>query len=759
MARVARMVGDWLRQRDPDLLALRRAGRMAVAVPLSLTILVQIPALEDTMLFGVFACLSLLTFANFSGPLKRRAGAYLATVGGAIPILVVGSAAGQTVVPAALVMAAVALVVGLLAVLRGYLASAQTVLLLSGVLSLTSARPSEIVHVVLAWLVGGLIATTAAVVLWPSHPYQPISRGLGKVYRDSATATRMRWASFPTDKRYSGVAATARDELQQVHRSFDGNLQRPSGLTSPDRALSSRVDIAEQLCLYQEWRDVTPPGEEPDPELVAANTALATVVADELDNIADALDQQRVGTAHPERILAARDEHLTRISNWVAQRRGNLQPKEMRERVDDTFPLRLTSVSAELAGISGRSDFHDPLLGSMGAIPRRGILQRLRMHTSWDSPWLRLATRTALGLGVSVGIANSLSFQHSFWIVLGTLVALRFDALGTGRTAAQALIGTSVGALLGAGLIAVAGNNNVFWALLLPVALFLAAYTPSTFSLLTAQASFSLAVITLFSLLYPATVETAEFRFVDVAIGLAVSLTISLIIWPRGVSAMLQRQCTEALTAATDYLMLAFDFVCGGAADRPMVAMGRDRSLKQLDRAQEALDLTVAQRPPEGVPLRHWARVVGAARQADASAHLITSAVRLIETRGGSGTVPPELAGPLLRAAASTREALRQAAAEISATGVAGSGAGSAAPTMELISGTDEAAEVGDPGQRIRNSPEVQRLRSAIDRWLAAPDPWPGVAPDPRPAALSWIGDMAAFNDWVAQQLRHHLLR
>ena len=57
-----------LRQRDPDLIALRRAIRVAVAVPIAIFILQQIPAVAETALFGVFACLALLLFGNFAGP-------------------------------------------------------------------------------------------------------------------------------------------------------------------------------------------------------------------------------------------------------------------------------------------------------------------------------------------------------------------------------------------------------------------------------------------------------------------------------------------------------------------------------------------------------------------------------------------------------------------------------------------------------------------------------------------------------------------
>ena len=88
-----------------------------------------------------------------------------------------------------------------------------------------------------------------------------------------------------------------------------------------------------------------------------------------------------------------------------------------------------------------------------------------------------------MALSISIAVAKSVTLEHPFWIVLGTLSALRFDALGTGRTARQALIGTGAGVLVGAILILFFGPDPQLWWLVFPAVLFLAAYTPGTFSL------------------------------------------------------------------------------------------------------------------------------------------------------------------------------------------------------------------------------------------------------------------------------------
>ena len=55
--------------------------------------------------------------------------------------------------------------------------------------------------------------------------------------------------------------------------------------------------------------------------------------------------------------------------------------------------------------------------------------------------------------------------------------------------------------------------------------------TPGTFSLAIGQAAFSL-VVMLFSIVTPARLETATARVVDVALGLAISLLVSVLMWP-----------------------------------------------------------------------------------------------------------------------------------------------------------------------------------------------------------------------------------
>src|SRR5206468_9150377 len=88
-------------------------------------------------------------------------------------------------------------------------------------------------------------------------------------------------------------------------------------------------------------------------------------------------------------------------------------------------------------------------------------------HATVRSVWLQNSVRGAVALAVSVFIAQRLSLQHGFWVVLGTLSVLRSNALSTGWSIVSALAGTAVGIVVGALLVIAIGTHHaVLWAVL-----------------------------------------------------------------------------------------------------------------------------------------------------------------------------------------------------------------------------------------------------------------------------------------------------
>ena len=734
----------WLKSKDPDHRALRRGSRVAITVPVTLAVLLQLPWVSNGALMGAFASLALLIFADFGGPLRQRFIAYMITTAAGVPLIAIGAFAGQQRWTAVVAMAVVALVVGLLAVLRGLIAAAQSVLLLSMVLALTASTPSVLLPDLVSWILGGLAAACAAVFLWPSQANLPIPGLIAEVLDAVADASDVRWVHYGTREELLAARDRVNSAIAALHAKYDGNLLRPSGVTNADRALAELVDEVSRLRYLQKWEDVS---DHKDPQVAEMTAHLCARISNALRACASRLrgDKNPLSSAN---LFEIRTENLDLTADWLAENRGTKSPEYLREQIEDTFPVRvITLITSRITDQTiavkprpGDERSDPPGVPALEEKPP-GPLDRLRMHLSWHSPWFRSAVRSAVALSLSIAVAKSVSLQHPFWIVLGTLSALRFDALGTGRTAKQALIGTTAGVALSAVCIQIIGGNEAIWWILFPIALFWAAYTPGTLSFAVGQAGFSFVVIAMFSILSPVRLDTAEARLIDVVLGLAISLVVSLLMWPRGVVETLYTRLREAMQAACDYYVASADWMAGGAVNDRLLAEYKSASESALDRAQEALDLSIAQRPPKAVALQRWTALANTVHHVDFASRLMPQAVGIIRLRGDQTPLPIQLSGPLMAGANNAREELMAAT--------------NAWCDRQPAFDDDSAAGAFDGTlPDFETAPTVRDLRQAIDDYLATPDDWHGTGSDPRPVVATWLTDWTALFDRSAQVLR-----
>ena len=734
----------WLKSKDPDHRALRRGSRVAITVPVTLAVLLQLPWVSNGALMGAFASLALLVFADFGGPLRQRFIAYMITTAAGVPLIAIGAFAGQQRWTAVVAMAVVALVVGLLAVLRGLIAAAQSVLLLSMVLALTASTPSVLLPDLVSWILGGLAAACAAVFLWPSQANLPIPGLIAEVLDAVADASDVRWVHYGTREELLAARDRVNSAIAALHAKYDGNLLRPSGVTNADRALAELVDEVSRLRYLQKWEDVA---DHKDQQVAEMTAHLCARISNALRACASRLrgDKNPLSSAT---LFEIRTENLDLTADRLAENRGTKSPEYLREQIEDTFPVRvITLITSRITDQTiavkprpGDERSDPPGVPALEEKPP-GPLDRLRMHLSWHSPWFRSAVRSAVALSLSIAVAKSVSLQHPFWIVLGTLSALRFDALGTGRTAKQALIGTTAGVALSAVCIQIIGGNEAIWWILFPIALFWAAYTPGTLSFAVGQAGFSFVVIAMFSILSPVRLDTAEARLIDVVLGLAISLVVSLLMWPRGVVETLYTRLREAMQAACDYYVASADWMAGGAVNDRLLAEYKSASESALDRAQEALDLSIAQRPPKAVALQRWTALANTVHHVDFASRLMPQAVGIIRLRGDQTPLPIQLSGPLMAGANNAREELMAAT--------------NAWCDRQPAFDDDSAAGAFDGTlPDFETAPTVRDLRQAIDDYLATPDDWHGTGSDPRPVVATWLTDWTALFDRSAQVLR-----
>ncbi|MEI8084039.1 MAG: FUSC family protein, partial [Actinomycetes bacterium] len=222
-----------------------------------------------------------------------------------------------------------------------------------------------------------------------------------------------------------------------------------------------------------------------------------------------------------------------------------------------------------------------------------------------------------------------LDLKHGFWVVLGTLSALRLDAVATRRTALAAFAGTVVGFVVGiAGLTLFSGQSNLAW-VALPICVFLAVYTPGAVAVWVGQAGFTLFVIVLFALYEPSRYATAEVRLADVTIGVAISAIISMLMWPRGVITMVRSRLVVGISAVADYLVAAYERASFGQLMDPTVEASATTAATAMERANETFDLASSQAGQKLTHVELWASVANIANQLAYAAEIVTALARM----------------------------------------------------------------------------------------------------------------------------------
>src|SRR5271157_868821 len=132
-----------------------------------------------------------------------------------------------------------------------------------------------------------------------------------------------------------------------------------------------------------------------------------------------------------------------------------------------------------------------------------------------------------IAAGTAIFISRLLKLEHAFWVVLGILPILGVRAASPLRTFWSEQAGTLIGFLFGVALVAVLGEHQAWYWLVLPCVIFTSAYASSALNLTLGQAGFTLFVIVLFCILSPAQRQVGRLRVEDIAIGGAVSLLVS----------------------------------------------------------------------------------------------------------------------------------------------------------------------------------------------------------------------------------------
>jgi len=614
-----------------DRTALRRAARAAIVVPAVFAFADKVIGNPTTALFAAFGSFALLVLAQFTGPWRTRVLAYLALGCTGAVFITLGTLCSRSPWLAAAAMAVVGFGVVFSGVFSGYFAAGTPAAILTFVLPATvPAADSAIPDRLAGWGLATGATICAVMLLWPPRRSDDLQHEAGDAVRSFADVLDADSDQLAERRR------VAHDAVEGLERRLRGTQQRPTGPTGPLAALASlpgELDWLLSLLLVPAEpgaRERTWAGE--NEEAMAAAAAVLRAGAERLEGREVRPDFARLD--------AARDAIAPALVNRLPDLASDATASSVAVALEPPFRIRAATYSArQVAGYALRAAGADvPELDwpetEAEPQPSRAVLhateQRVWEHASVASVWFQNSLRGAAGLAIGVYIAQRTGVQHGFWVVLGTLSVLRSNALGTGRSILSALAGTAVGIVLGAGLvIAIGTHEGVLW-VVLPVALLVAAYAPRAISFAVGQAGFTMFVLVLFNLLAPVGWRVGLVRAEDVAIGLAISLGVGLLFWPRGAAALVRQDLAVAYARAADYLAASARQLIDGrtSEDAAPAARAADVAVRRLD---ETFRQYLGERSATPVNPEDIAALVAGASRVRRAAQSLTTLARMAD--------------------------------------------------------------------------------------------------------------------------------
>lgn len=580
------MTLPWLHISDPDLVNLRKAGR-ALLLPPAIFFISSLVFRETLIgVFGFLSCFVSVVFADFGGPMPRRAAAYLVSLVLTTLALIVASVLADTTIPAVLATAVLMFAISFATVFGGYMpAFVAPVALAYAFAVFVPLETISLDQRILGWALGGIIATLGALLLWPVNARAKMHAALADATSGLAQALADRAAGGDGSAGLKRATAA----LAAV-RSIAASPLRPAGVASRDVGLLNLFEgLGHAADLAGEVFATTPVPEDKElSELVIAAlhrteaTLRGNSPAETITQAIEPLDRCRL-------------ERRQQIVSEMATTEADAQAGNPLKRLHASFSvlalshvaLWLEADAAEAMGAGSR--IHPvasaPELSAEGGAPSSAFLRLRRIARAEFDPdgvILRNATRSAVAMALGILLAKVAPLGHGFWVALAVLSVLRSSAASTSVTALQAVGGTLVGFLVAALItFALKGDTTVLWWLVAPMA-FLAGYAPGAISIAAGQFAFTILVVFLFNILDPDGVMTAVVRLEAVSLGAVTAVVVGLLLWPRGARAALARSVARVYRVAAEGIGVG---IAGSDADRQSAAARLEAAVERANGA------------------------------------------------------------------------------------------------------------------------------------------------------------------------------
>lgn len=620
----------WLRARDRGFLALRRAGRTAIVMPAMFALGDKVIGNPIVATFAAFGSFAMLLLVDFGGPLRDRLRAQTALALATGLLVCLATLSSRSIVLAAAAMFIVAFAVIFAGVVSSVLAGATTALLLSFILPVSLAGPiSSIPDRVAGWGLASGASLLAITLLWPAPARDPLRDAAVAACRSLAARLRSdvaRTLGNLGDDEHATAVTQADTAVRSLRRLFFATPYRPTGLSTATRMVVRLVDELNWLNLIVEQSPPAVDRAPPDRLVCEARAASAAVLESGADLLGDpagepdalhstlgtlreALSKLEIGDTL--RLPGASggagmtDSPMeTRIESFITSLDPSFRAQEL------SFVVSSIARNVDLAIAADRRSWLQRLLGHAPAGSGGTLVaaqERAATHVDRHSVWLHNSLRGAAGLALAVIAAHLTGVQHAFWVVFGTLAVLRSNALSTGQNVVRLLLGTTIGFVVGAALVALIGTDTTVLWLLLPLAVLLAGFAPAAISFAAGQAAFTLTLLILYNILEPAGWQIGLVRIEDVALGGGISLGVGLLLWPRGAGAALGVALAEAYTASVHYLAGAVEYGMGrcdrSAPSLPVPTPAATRAAAASRRLDDTFRGYLAERGSKTIPL------------------------------------------------------------------------------------------------------------------------------------------------------------
>jgi uncharacterized membrane protein YccC len=565
---------EWLEAKDPGLVAVKRAVRVTLAACVAFYFSLYVLGNTQMATFASFGCIAFGAFSEVTGEPWQRTKTYAVGLVASIVLVTLGTALAVNTWAAVAGMFVVGFAIAYAGVGGPRVAGVANGLQLLYILPsfppyLPEALGSRLIGLILAVV----LLAIADRVLWPPPVPTPFRYRLADAIR------------------------AVRDRLTKLLGSADDRQGRPASEGAQSAHAESEAAISLRLSRIPPLERPTGPGRHDRAAMHAAT--LLRGAEGRVTALAELAHQHRPAVAHgegatlldvtaaslgdsAEALAGTPDDHGDRrgsdpdpvpvedaLAHYVRQREALAGSAE----VDHDLVTRLRSAVAieelalwtrdlaEATRIMQDERVREPQAQSLAEpfwYANRSALSlwftRLRGHFTPRSVFFQNAIRLAIGLAAARLIAGVLDLSHGFWMLLATLTLMRTSVATTRAAVVPAFLGTVVGGLVAALVLALAGGNSVVYEVAFPFVMVLALAAGPLGGVVAGQAMFTLLVAMLFAQMAPVSWRLAEVRVFDVVLGGLLGAVVGLLVWPRGAQGEMRRTAKATLEATANDL-------------------------------------------------------------------------------------------------------------------------------------------------------------------------------------------------------------